>query len=177
MLTKWNEFMWLGDGAHSGCRKTQQTGREGSGASHQCPGIRGAYTEDRERFSQRCREGKEQWLKVLMKEILIRDIGKKYAHQQKSPYPWRFAKSAGAIRAKWPNLGGQSSFEQLASSRPFQTKIVYDALCLDLHSCTSIFLWWLPQEKAGKGARIPPLLFKKREVRVQLRLGTTYPHL
>lgn len=58
--------------------------------------TRGAYTEDRVRFSQRCREGKGKWLKVLVKEILIRDMEKKYAHQQKTPYPWRFA---GAIQA------------------------------------------------------------------------------
>lgn len=64
-------------------KRFNKLGDEAQGASHhQCSDMRGAYTEDRVRFSQRCRgEGKRQWLKVVVKEILIRDMEKKYARQ------------------------------------------------------------------------------------------------
>lgn len=38
--------------------------------------IQATYTKDRVRIPQRCREGKGQWLKVLMNENLIRDMEK-----------------------------------------------------------------------------------------------------
>lgn len=64
-------------------KRFNKLGDEAQGASHhQCSDMRGAYTEARVRFSHRCRgEGKGQWLKVVVKEILIRDMEKKYAHQ------------------------------------------------------------------------------------------------
>lgn len=165
--------------------RLNKLGEKAQGASrHQYPYIKGAYGEDRARFSRSCTaEGQEAMVTSCSEGNLDQRHGKKISMLGEgvdSP-PLEICKTCWRqLWAIWPNfevrLPLSREWDYVASRSPFQPKIWYDAQYLGLYSFTSFAM--VVTGKGRQRRQFSIITFQgEREIGVQLILGTTSPHL